>query len=302
MSDQIDFEQKFYKYATKKRRVLEQLGKHGFIDEQEVKYIGIEISNSSTNEEDSMMTAIINERRDGKFNILKTLWYIKNGYLKYKEIKKYHRNFRSTAEKKHEQLSDQLDNIMRSIRGNNTILNFDLCYIDRRVEYDVTKKGNNKMIYILEILPPEEENAHNFSDYQTLSDTELYWDSDDHDNVNTLKYKWLSGNHSWKWDSNKKVWLTNSARPWYFANFPSQLYTKSISEWNNTLTEVIQQEKMKQQYLNARRLKEEALKKKESDSWIGQFKNFFSKKSKVYITNNIDDDSYGTEDTKDLTL
>jgi hypothetical protein len=298
--DQMDYEtkyqQKYMKYLIKNKLLLKQLERYAAIDEQEVRFIGITIENISESDEDDIMDAIINENDTHKFNILKTLKYIKTNYLKYAQLKKYHRNLRQIVQLKHDQLYDSLDNILKNIRGENTLLNFELAYSDVQIDFaDPYKKIKRvKRFYILELLPPDKHEEHNFNQYK-YQNNKLQWDLNDRNNINTLKYKWMSENHSWKWDQLKKVWVTNDVRPWYFTNYPSKDYIRSVNEWDDILTEIIEEEKMNQKILMNERMKKPVV-TSQNGTLFDKIKSFFSK-DKIHVINDKD-----TDTTADITL
>lgn len=295
--DTDHYKERFGKYLFKNKRLLEQIKKYEMSEEQEVRFIGIEISNNVTDEEYQVMHDILiygydsTAENTGLFpthtrsNVLETLWKVHNKYLKLRELKK-HKNLRTIAELKHEQLVNQMKYIVRLIRGENTILNFELAYVG------TTGKS---MKYILQLRPPDED--HNFFNYNTASGNDLFWDINDHNNEHTLSQKWISGNHAWKWNSETKVWMTNDIRPWYFQHIPALIYIKSIPEWNTIITDVLEEEKRRHAYLlyheNANQSNKTKIKTKptntENKSMTSKVLNYignklFSRGDKVHIT------------------
>lgn len=304
--DQEEYKEKYHKYLTRNKLMLKQLRRYDGMEEQEVRYIAITITNLNSEKEHKILNEIMNVENKRNFGVLKTLDYVKSSYLKYQNLRKDHHGIRNVVELKYNQLNETLDQTLSMIRGNNTILNFDLSYSTSEVEFDkITRKNHIKRIYILEIKPPDENKLGMFEQFGYLTDKYIPWNADEHNSHDTLQHKWLSNNASWKYDTQKQVWITNDARPWYFKDFPSTPYIKSTYEWNNILSEVAEHEKMKQRVLLNAKVKRDAQLQRENNSLYNTIKRFlFQPKVKVHITNDEETNSYddkGTEDTTKMT-
>jgi hypothetical protein len=232
---------KYDQYLSKNKLLLAQLQKLDKINEQEVNFIAIEIADVSfDNTCDAFIGDIVKRNSEG-FGILETLYHVKNGNY-HRELKKTYKNLRSLANNKHLQLTDKLAEILGQIRGENTLLQFDLAYSNIRFEPDDDGRMVRKQIYILKLLPPNDDVKQICTNFNSYDDDHIFWKLDDHDNIHTQKHKWLSGNHAWRWDDIKKVWITNDVRPWYFTIYPSPVYTKNINEWDRVMSEIISEE------------------------------------------------------------
>ena len=303
-NNDIYYKERFQKYLLKNKHLLEQIEKYDNSHEQEVKFIAIKIENVSSREDDEVLNAIITELPNGKSELLHTLLLIKQGYIKCKHLKAIYRNLRSIADKKHDELRNQLDNLLRTIRGRNTILDFDISFLDLHVEsnvYKMDKQGRIKRIYILELLPPRNPSDHDTYGY--FDEVETRWDIQDPNNSFTLDQKWLSENNSWKWNDSKKVWVTNDVRPWYFTNFPLPTHVVALNDWDGVLEDILRQEQIRKKYIKTMSDKEELKLIKSSkpntsknDTWINRIQHYFSRKTQVYIDDFSDTDVMSTDD------
>lgn len=285
--DQEEYEKKYHKYLTKNKLMLKQLRRYDGVDEQEVRFIAITITNLNSEKENKILSEIFDVKNKKNFCVLRTLNYVKSRYLKYVNLKKKHYGIKNIVEEKYNQLNETLEQTLTRIRGNNTILNFDLSYLTSVIEFDeISRKNHIKQIYILEILAPTEDKLNMFGQFGKLTSKYIPWSVDEHDSHDTLGHKWLSDNASWKYDTLKQVWITNDARPWYFENFPSDLYVKSTYEWNNILSEVVEHEKIKQRVLLNAKVKHDEQVQRDNNSLYNIIKGFlFSPKVKIHITN-----------------
>lgn len=301
--DQDEYKEKYHKYLTRNKLMLKQLRRYDGVDEQEVRFIAITITNLNSDKEHKILNEIMDVKNKRNFGVLKTLDYVKSSYLKYKNLRKEHHGIRTVVEAKYNQLSETLDQTLSRIRGNNTILNFDLSYATSEVQFDeVTRTNQIKRIYILEIKPPDEDKLDIFEHFGLHTNKYIPWNTDEHNSHDTLQHKWLSNNASWKYDKAKQVWLTNDPRPWYFKDFPSTPYVKSTYEWNNILSEVAEHEKMKQRVLLNAKVKHDAQLQRENNSVYNTIKRFlFSSKVKVHITDDDETNSYDDKNTEETT-
>lgn len=288
-----EYKEKYHKYLTKNKLMLAQIRRYDNVQEQQVKFIAISVEKYDDMSENKVMKEIILTNEKKKFRILQTLEYIINRYLKIPNVRKNNRGVLRIVENQRECLTNHMNLLLQTMRGANTIIKFDLSYSYSEIIYDPVEKENKiKMIYIFELLPPEEHNILSFYEHlNTNSDINIPWDIDNHNNTETLQIKWLSCDNSWKWDEINKTWITNDPRPWYFENFPSKDYVLSIDEWNNLLTEVAEHERMKQRVLMNAKFKQEG-KKKESDGLLGRIMNFIYQKNKIYVINDPNYDMF----------
>ncbi len=287
------YQKKYNKYLLKNKLLLKQIEKTESLVEQEVKYISIEFTDvvSSGSIENDMMNSIIElltKPNDGKqIGILQALIYLQQSN-KERSLKKKYKKIGAFAESKYNELYTQLQFFLSNIRGENTLLNFDLAYITDKFYHDENSKPVNKKVYVLMLLPPAEHIIPECVNYDPQAREQIGWRSDDHDNEKTQRYKWLSCNSAWKWDLEKQTWLSNDTRPWYHTNIPSSSYVKSIDEWNSSLSEIINEEKSMKDYL---KYHENLIKPKDKQKRISMFEKISSYifgNSKVHVT--LDDD------------
>lgn len=287
-----NYKEKYHEYLMRNKLLLKQLRRYDDIQEQKVKFIAITISQMNDEKETQILNKIINIDDNNNLHVLRTLNYIVNKHLKYKKVKKEHYETHNIIETKYNGLMEEMNLLLAMIRGNNNILQFDLSYITSHEVYEkYTKISKTKKIYILELLPPTKDSENLYLNYQNCDFPEkslIPWNVEEHNDVSTLQHKWLSSNCSWKYDAVNKVWLTNDPRPWYFENFPSNNYVKSINEWNVILEEVSEHEKEKKRILLNEKTKQEKIIKKDSSSLYDIIKGFLFQNNKVYITNEQD--------------
>lgn len=295
--DENNYEQKYEKYLKKNKYILDKLRNHQSEQEQEVRYIAIKISDDTLDEDKirsviSMFDEIINEGERGRNNVLRILRLTKDGHLKHKQLKNKNKklygvdpynyiSLNTFAELKYDKLDKDLKFLLQNIRGKNTLLNFDLSYSHKHSDYRRYSKGVTR-VYFLQLLPPREEDENYLREYRPESENFVYWNYNENNSSSASEYKWLSENNKWRWDSTNKVWMTNDIRPWYFANFPHKSRIKSMSEWDESIDEIVRHQQMLQRELELEIAREEKIKKindGKNNTMFTKIKNFmFGKK------------------------